>query len=228
MAMQERAVRTRTSLLRAAAAVFAEEGYVPSSLAAISKRAGVSNGALHFHFENKKALARAVEDQAADAVRRLVQPVHGAETGALQAVVDATYGLLGSFLDDIVVRAGFELGSQHALGPEARMLHVWHEWVDQTLHRAKAEGQLAPGVSPGDAAKAVVAVAVGLRVLAVGDPRWLAERRIAAFWELLLASIAAEPGRIRVRPRSREQAHRGRSGARRPTAAAPRQDPARQ
>ncbi|MER8062466.1 ScbR family autoregulator-binding transcription factor [Streptomyces sp. NPDC094022] len=223
--MQERAVRTRTSLVRAAAAVFAEEGYASSSLTTISKRAGVSNGALHFHFENKKALARAVEDLAADTVSGIVQPGPGAETGALQTVVDATYGLLGSFLDNIVVRAGFELGSRHALGPEARMLRVWHEWVEQTLRRAETEGQLAPGVSPDDAAEAIVAVTTGLEALAVGDPRWLAERRIAGFWDLILAGIAAEPGRLRHR--AREQAHGGRGGARRPVAA-PRQDPAPQ
>ncbi|GHI10390.1 ScbR family autoregulator-binding transcription factor [Streptomyces cellostaticus] len=203
MAMQERAVRTRRSLIHAAAAVFTEEGYVPSSLATISKRAGVSNGALHFHFENKKALARAVEDQAADAVRRLVQPVHGGRASALQTLVDATYGLVGSLLDDIVVRAGFELSSQRALGPEARMLRIWHEWVEQTLHRAKAEGQLAPGVSSDDAAAAIVAVTVGLEVLAGVDPQWLAERRIAGFWELLLPGIATEP--VCARPEAHER-----------------------
>ncbi|KUN00472.1 hypothetical protein AQI95_34835 [Streptomyces yokosukanensis] len=206
MAMQERALRTRKSLIHAAAAVFAEEGYVPSSLGTISKRAGVSNGALHFHFENKRALAQAVEDEAADAVRGLVRRADRTGASALQALVDTTCGLVDSLLDDIVVRAGFQLSAERALGPEARLLRTWHEWVEQALLGAEAEGQLAPGVSPDDTAAAIVAVTVGLEVLAGVDPQWLAERRIAGFWELLLPGIATEQVLASALP----EAHEGR------------------
>ncbi|MFD3779347.1 TetR family transcriptional regulator [Streptomyces sp. NPDC058612] len=68
MAKQERAARTRESLVRAAAEVFAEQGFVTASIAVISRRAGVSAGGLHFHFESKTALAQAVEDRAAEAL----------------------------------------------------------------------------------------------------------------------------------------------------------------
>lgn len=71
MAKQERAARTRESLVRAAAEVFAEQGFVTASIAAISRRAGVSAGGLHFHFESKTALAQAVEDRAAEALRHI-------------------------------------------------------------------------------------------------------------------------------------------------------------
>lgn len=71
MAKQERAARTRESLVRAAAEVFAEQGFVTASIAVISRRAGVSAGGLHFHFESKTALAQAVEDRAAEALRHI-------------------------------------------------------------------------------------------------------------------------------------------------------------
>ncbi|WP_330335568.1 TetR/AcrR family transcriptional regulator (plasmid) [Streptomyces sp. NBC_00536] len=71
MAKQERAARTRETLVRSAAEVFAEEGFVTASIATISKRAGVSAGGLHFHFESKAALAEAVEDRAVEALRRI-------------------------------------------------------------------------------------------------------------------------------------------------------------
>ncbi|MGW2425349.1 ScbR family autoregulator-binding transcription factor [Streptomyces sp. NPDC001709] len=200
MAKQDRAVRTRRSLIHAAAAEFADVGYVPSSLTTISRRAGVSNGALHFHFENKKALAQAVEDEAADAIHGLVQAADRAGPSALQALVDATYGLVGGLRDDIVVRAGFDLGCERVLGPQARLLRTWHEWVERTLLRAEAEGHLAPGVSPDDAAAAIVGVTVGFEVLAGDDPQWLAERRIAGFWELLLPGIATEHVLVSARP----------------------------
>jgi AcrR family transcriptional regulator len=49
-AKQERAVQTRESLLRAAAEVFDEYGYSGASINRILKRAGLTAGALYFHF----------------------------------------------------------------------------------------------------------------------------------------------------------------------------------
>lgn len=69
MVKQERAARTREVLVRAAAEVFVEEGFATASIGAISKRAGVSAGGLHFHFGSKTALAEAVVDRAAASVR---------------------------------------------------------------------------------------------------------------------------------------------------------------
>lgn len=64
---QERAVRTREALLRAAAEVFDTAGYSGASINKILERAGLTAGAMYFHFKNKEALARAViMEQAAD------------------------------------------------------------------------------------------------------------------------------------------------------------------
>jgi AcrR family transcriptional regulator len=109
MVQQERAERTRQSLMRAAAEAFAEDGFVSTTLSTISKRAGVSNGALHFHFANKHVLAQAVEAAAVDTLRRITRDAEQRQDSALQRLVDATHGLLGSLERDVVVRAGFEL-----------------------------------------------------------------------------------------------------------------------
>lgn len=58
MAQQERAVRTRRAVLEAAATVFADHGYTAATVADILKTAGVTKGALYFHFDSKEALAR--------------------------------------------------------------------------------------------------------------------------------------------------------------------------
>ena len=73
MVKQVRAARTREALIRAAAEVFAADGYALASLPEISRRAGVSKGALHFHFASKDALAAEVEDVAAARVVRLAE-----------------------------------------------------------------------------------------------------------------------------------------------------------
>lgn len=73
MAKQERAVRTRESLIRSAAETFYREGFAVASLSVISAQAGVSSGALHFHFASKAALADAVETAALDRLRIIAQ-----------------------------------------------------------------------------------------------------------------------------------------------------------
>ncbi len=54
MARQERAVRTRHAVVQAAAQVFAERGYAAATIAEILDRAGVTKGALYFHFDSKR------------------------------------------------------------------------------------------------------------------------------------------------------------------------------
>ncbi|CAM5724103.1 TetR family transcriptional regulator OS=Streptomyces microflavus OX=1919 GN=HUT09_00685 PE=4 SV=1 [Streptomyces microflavus] len=53
MTKQVRAARTRQALIRSAAIVFEQHGYGQARLALISSGAGVSTGALHFHFEEQ-------------------------------------------------------------------------------------------------------------------------------------------------------------------------------
>ncbi|RST18401.1 TetR/AcrR family transcriptional regulator [Streptomyces sp. WAC05374] len=190
MVKQERAARTRQSLIRAAAEVFAQEGFAPASLATISRRAGVSNGALHFHFENKKALARAVEDEAAARVRRITAGVLEGGGSALQALVDTTHELMNRLAADIVVRAGFELGGDPARGEEPQLRREWQRWIEEALRRAEQEGGLAEGVSPDGAASTILAATVGFEVLGGENGEWLTEERITGFWDLLLPGLA--------------------------------------
>src|SRR5216117_2644416 len=64
VARQERAERTRGRILDAAAAVFDERGFSGASLSDILARAGVTKGALYFHFSSKEELAKyLVEEQ---------------------------------------------------------------------------------------------------------------------------------------------------------------------
>ncbi|MBW5485841.1 ScbR family autoregulator-binding transcription factor [Streptomyces bambusae] len=194
MIKQERAARTREALVRAAAEVFAEQGFVTASIAAISRRAGVSAGGLHFHFENKAALALAVEDRAAEALRCVTVGGGGrAGGGSLQVLVDSSHALMALLAGDVVVRAGFELSAESALARESGvdLRRQWRLWVEDVLRAAAREGSLADGVSPQDAARAVVAATVGLQVLGAVDRDWVLPPTLTRFWALLLPRLAA-------------------------------------
>ncbi|OKK14678.1 hypothetical protein AMK16_29355 [Streptomyces sp. CB00455] len=196
MVKQERAARTRETLIRAAAEVFAEQGFVTASIAAISRRAGVSAGGLHFHFESKTALAQAVEDRAAEALREVTagrRAVAGPVDGnALQVLVDATHDLMALLAADVVVRAGFGLCADVSRTSGVDLRRQWRLWVEEATRAAARQGELADGLSPQDAASVVVASTVGLEVLGAGERDWLAPHALARFWALVLPRLAAD------------------------------------
>lgn len=190
MVKQERAARTRQALIQAAAEVFAEEGFVPASLSTISKRAGVSNGALHFHFANKGMLADAVETEAAKAVHRITEAARAWQGDSLQTVVDATHELMRSLAHDIVVRGGFELAGECTRRGESSLRTQWQRWVEESLRRAERNGALADGVSWADSARVIVAATVGFEVLGGDDSSWLSRQNVTRFWDVLLPRLA--------------------------------------
>ncbi|MFI0507022.1 ScbR family autoregulator-binding transcription factor [Streptomyces albogriseolus] len=198
MVKQERALRTRRALIRAGAELFAREGFVAASLSTISGEAGVSNGALHFHFANKRALARAVEDEALVRLRLVIEESLGRDGRALPALVDATYGLVDRIAEDVVVRAGFELGDDPGRGESASLRREWQHWVEETVRRAERDGWLARGVSADDAATVVVAATVGFEVLGGEEAAWLSQERVAGLWKLLLPRLTERPTLVRA------------------------------
>lgn len=195
MVKQERAARTRRSLVQAAAEMFARDGFEPASLTTICRMAGVSSGALHFHFETKDRLALAVEDEAAGVLRRIEESVAAGRHGALQQLIDGTHRLLVELDGDVVVRAGFELsgdGPRLVAGEGRDVRGQWRGWVERVLADAEREGGLADGVSAQDAAIAVFASTVGFEVLGAREPRWASRDMLSRFWELMLPRLAAD------------------------------------
>lgn len=189
MVKQERAARTRQALIRAGAEVFAEEGFSRASLTTISRRAGVSNGALHFHFVNKQALKQAIVSQALETVCQIVRDAGGRDCGPLEELVTATRRLMSRIGDDAVVRAGFGLSGDPGRGGGPSVRREWQRWVEGVLLRADEDGWLAEEVSSGDAAIVVVAATIGFEVLSGTDEAWLSEERLTRFWGLLLPRL---------------------------------------
>ncbi|MFG2313277.1 ScbR family autoregulator-binding transcription factor [Streptomyces sp. NPDC048566] len=187
---QQRAVRTRDALIRAAAETFERRGYVQAKLADISAGAGVSAGALHFHFPNKAAVASTVEAFAGAALRRAVQDAQASGMNALQRLTAASHAIARELQDDVVVRAGFHLSCrpQHRTGPDLR--EEWHTRVRRLLAEAEEEGLLAEHLRADDIAVAVTAATTGIEALAGADPQWLSPTSLTRVWDFLLPCMA--------------------------------------
>ncbi|GAP47967.1 transcriptional regulator [Streptomyces azureus] len=200
MIKQERAVRTREALIRAAAESFDQDGFTVASLTRISSRAGVSSGALHFHFASKAALADAVEEAAVVVLRALTHDAGRPGSSRLQHLVDATHRLAEALRDDVVLRAGFELSGEAARVPRTDLRVSWRDRVERQARRCEENGELREDVTVGRVVSAVVAATVGFEVLGVRNRAWLAPGTIAEFWRLLLPTLASDAVVARIRP----------------------------
>lgn len=224
MAQQERAVRTRNALIESAAELFCKDGFDVVSLSTISARAGVSNGALHFHFASKAALAAAVWEAAAQRLRRITvegrargeaaATAGGAGAigsgGSLQVLVDTTHALLRGLRHDVILRAGFDLSeSPVPVAAGADLRRRWQIWVEGVLAEAAREGALARDVSPQDAAHAVVAATVGFGALGSRNAQWLSQSMLTRFWALLLPRLATEAALKGLVPSGRREGTAG-------------------
>lgn len=189
MTMQERASRTRRELIKSAAQSFDRHGYEKSRVAEISSDAGVSPGALHFHFPSKAALAAAVTQEAGTLMCGTVQ--RGLREGeALQTLVNVFHLVAELLRKDVVARAGYRLGYAEGQDPQGDLVVGWRRWVESQLLQSRVDGSLAPDVSVPAAANLIVSLAVGVASLGRRDPSWLTWRSVADILETILPRLA--------------------------------------
>ncbi|WP_329456500.1 ScbR family autoregulator-binding transcription factor [Streptomyces sp. NBC_01497] len=192
MAQQERGIRSRRSILEAAAGVFGERGYDAASTNEILARAGLTRGALYHHFPSKEAIATALVQAQGEALVVPDQPVK------LQAVIDLTLRFAWRLQHDTVLRASVRLAvEQSSFSPSARTPYSQAvSVVEDLLRQADRQGELLPGTDPAEVASTLVGAFTGLQVMSQAySNRQDLPGRISALWRLLLSGLAA-PGML--------------------------------
>ena len=101
----EQSQKTRRALLDTARATFAAQGYVAASTEEIVRQAGVTRGALYYHFRDKAALFEAVFDEVrGEYLAALRTAMAAAEGDAWQRLMTGVDLFLGGILDPTVQR----------------------------------------------------------------------------------------------------------------------------
>lgn len=185
---QERAEQTRRALLLAAAEVFDEFGYAGASITRILKRAGVTAGALYFHFGSKEDLAKAVMNSQPDTLVPLLA------ASGLQRLIDLTLVWSWQLQRDPLLRAGVRLTNEQASIGDSLNADPYEKFrgiMASCLHEAREEGELQPGIEPTVVAEFVIAACTGMQMYSnvVSARRDLPERT-QQMWNLLLPGIA--------------------------------------
>lgn len=174
---KEDALATRDSILDAAAALFAERGVAGTTLQHIATAAGVTRGAIYWHFTDKGAMFNAMMERAA-------MPLEGAmalldqhdRADSLGALRDYAVGVFRLTMEDDKARRIFEIATlkmeytgEMSVVRERRALNQ-ADWIKRAESRVRAgvrNGQVRPDAQPR-------AVALGLWVLIEGLVRnWL-------------------------------------------------------
>jgi AcrR family transcriptional regulator len=196
--MQDRAAKTRRQLIQSAAEVFDRSGFAGSSIGQICALAGVSQGALHFHFRNKRALGEAVESAAAEILCRLTAQDPAPHPAPLQLLVDTSHRLVRQVFQDSVLRAGFGLAHDAAWGSGTMLWPLWRDRVHRLLMAARQQGSLAPGVDVDEVVSTVTAVTAGVEALERGRNSAPSRSPMTPFWRLVLPQLTAEGVRDRI------------------------------
>ncbi|HEY2203098.1 MAG TPA: TetR/AcrR family transcriptional regulator [Pseudonocardia sp.] len=224
-----RARLTRQALVRAAADQFYSGGYQGASLDGIVTGAGVTKGALYFHFAHKRALANAViaEMNALRAV--MVDEITERGLDPLRTLLAESDQVVQDLINHPIVRGGNRLlrdpmlrsagGTQLA----AQRYRRSEGAVATQLDAASAAGLLRPEVGSGQRAalaRSIIATIIGHQMICdltgADTELW---GRITEMWQHLLPRIATDGWLSRWH--AGDWAHRPRPGVSSPWAGEP-------
>ncbi|MER5546295.1 TetR/AcrR family transcriptional regulator [Streptomyces sp. NPDC002589] len=199
MVKQQRALRTRGALLRAAAEVFDEQGYGGASFTQICKRVGISMGALTYHFSTKDDLVAAIRAEGRAATASTVERVVSGALPPLCAAVELTLAVTDLLAADAAVRATARL-SRERPALEPAWASLWAEPLGDLIRRAGAGRGLRAGVDPDTVTALAFHLVTGAETVLCHDrhhhgtaPDGSTTRELARIWQLILPGIAAVP-----------------------------------
>ncbi|MGE5250795.1 MAG: TetR/AcrR family transcriptional regulator [Bacteroidota bacterium] len=172
--MQQRSEETRARLLQSAIELFSSQGYAAASVDDICTQAGVSKGAFYHHFESKQALFLALLDgwlkaidNAIEASRHKSVPETFQQiTQAFPYIFSSAGGHLPMFLEFWLQASRDKKIWQASIAPYRR----YHRYFTSLIKKGVDEGSFS-GADPETAARMIVAMAMGLLLQSLLDPK---------------------------------------------------------
>ncbi len=160
---QDRALQTQQSVLESAAAVFAAKGFPGVTILDVAEHAGLTKGAVYFHFANKEALAEAVAQEFYRRLPLIVEPALQLGLPPLRTVVEALQRTADAFRDDRVIQAGARLQIERAyIGATLPTPYADFEaLLARLLTQADEAGELRSGLSPEAYARILISAFFG-------------------------------------------------------------------
>lgn len=207
---KEEAQATRERLLDAAECVFRERGVTRTSLAEVATAAGMTRGAVYWHFKDKADLFRAMCDRATLPLDTMFERAgETAETDPLGTLRALSIGALQSLAGDPRAQNVFEIVFHKSeLVDELAGLATAHQQergvclaqIEGIIRQSAVAGQLPADTDPYLATQGLHALMVGIMHEWVLDPEAYDLRSAApALIDMFLAGLKANPPRTTAR-----------------------------
>ena len=196
MAKQARAHATRESIVQAAAVVFSNQTYAQATLGEVLREAGVTQGALYFHFDSKQALAQEVIDRQhqlfLEAGKRLLDmPARG-----IPAMIALSRELASQITTSALVRAGLRLSTESVDVFAETAKQPYEDWIaicELFVRRAMVEGDISSQHDASRVATFVIATFSGVQALSQARTHWAdISDRLEEMWEFLLNGVRSQ------------------------------------
>ena len=177
---KEEAAETREALLKAALTVFGKKGFASTTLQDVAKEAGVTRGAIYWHFGGKAELYNALMDEYSARAGQIVEAA-AAEGGSLVDILRRIFvRLLVAVEGDPNLRAVMELNlfktertaelreTQQQQLESGRALLAG---IAEAMRQGIESGELRPDIDPVEMGRGFIALQNGLIHLWLFDPK---------------------------------------------------------
>jgi len=196
---KQQSERTRQDILAAARKVFARQGVTRTTFEEIAASAGVTRGAIYWHFADKTELFFAMREQVAVPMIDQIDLalLHADGSDPLAGVERFLRGILRALESDPAARRTFQIMGfkceyvgelERELGLQRLRCSELVSKLTQTYGRARRAGRLRAGLRPSMAALETCSFVIGLTRLWLLDARGTLLRRVAR--RLISAHVA--------------------------------------
>lgn len=200
---KEDAQETREAILDAAEDCLVESGVARTSLEAIATRAGVTRGAVYWHFKNKAEVVDAVINRVSVPFYHGLERVSRADgTTPLRDLRETLRASLSDLANTSRVRCVIEVIELRSEVPaegdaisdlRKAGMRKTHARISAAFERAAALGQLRPDMDPESCARSLHFVIYGALRMYLLDPEHIDLKRDAlAAIDLVLRAVASE------------------------------------
>jgi TetR/AcrR family acrAB operon transcriptional repressor len=206
---KQEALATRERLLDAAETLFRERGVTRTSLAEVATAAGMTRGAVYWHFKDKADLFRAMCDRATLPLEANFERATCPDADPLGALRTLSISALQSLATDPRAQKVFEIVFHRSeLVDELAGLATTHReercaclaQIEAIMRRAAQVGQLPADLDAALATHGLNALMVGVMHEWVLDPgAFDLEQAAPGLIDMFLAGLKAQPPRVRAR-----------------------------
>ncbi len=175
-----------------AAEVIRTAGYANATLNDIGAAAGVTKGALYFHFDSKEEIARALIEEQHRVTREAAAEILQLELSPVEHMLRLCMDLAVRLTVDPIVRAGIRLTTDSSTF-DTPLLDPYRDWMatfEELARRAEAAGETNGRIAPEVFARTLIPAYTGVQLVSeTFTGRADLVDRIHDLWRVLLTAI---------------------------------------